>query len=81
MIASDESCGGCDNTAATSGNINAHASAIASFLNAGGGIVAFAGGENAHYYDFLRKPRLRSVGRRRRATAKQVSALLSAFLP
>lgn len=53
MIASDESCGGCDNNTVTSANINAHASAIASFLNAGGGIVAFAGGDNANYYAFL----------------------------
>lgn len=53
MIASDESCGGCDNNATTAANISAHASAIASFLNAGGGIVAFAGADNTDYYTFL----------------------------
>lgn len=53
LIASDQSCGGCDNNSITSANINAHATAIAGFLNAGGGIVAFAGGNNADYYSFL----------------------------
>jgi hypothetical protein len=53
MIASDESCGGCDNNGVTSANINAHALAIAGFLNGGAGIVAFAGADNAGYYSFL----------------------------
>src|SRR6185437_9935173 len=53
LIASDESCGGCDNNATTSANIAAHSTAIAKFLNDGGGIVAFAGADNPDYYTFL----------------------------
>lgn len=53
LIASDTSCGGCDNNATTSANIAAHSTAIANFLNAGGGIVAFAGAFNSDYYSFL----------------------------
>lgn len=53
LIASDESCGGCDNNSTTSANIAAHSAAIANFLNAGGGIVAFAGADNPDYYSFL----------------------------
>ncbi len=53
MIASDTSCGGCDNDVTSSTNIAAHSTAIASFLNAGGGIVAFAGANNTGYYSFL----------------------------
>jgi PEP-CTERM motif len=53
LIASDTSCGGCDNNATSSTNIAAHSTAIASFLNAGGGIVAFAGASNTGYYSFL----------------------------
>jgi len=53
MVASDTSCGGCDNDATSSTNIAAHATAIANFLNAGGGIVAFAGAFNTGYYSFL----------------------------
>ena len=53
MVASDVSCFGCDNNATTSANINAHSAAIASFINAGGGVVAFAGADNTSYYGFL----------------------------
>jgi hypothetical protein len=53
MIASDQSCSGCDNTPTTAANIAAHSTAIASFLNAGGGIVAFAGADDLAYYSFL----------------------------
>ncbi len=49
LIASDTSCGGCDNNATSSANINAHTGAIADYLNAGGGIVAFAGASNTDY--------------------------------
>lgn len=53
MVASDESCGGCDNDTTSSANIAAHSAAIGDFLNAGGGIVAFAGADNPDYYSFL----------------------------
>lgn len=52
-VASDTSCGGCDNTAAMSTALAAQSAAIATFLNAGRGIVALAGGTNAGYYAFL----------------------------
>ncbi len=52
-VASDTSCGGCDNTAAMSTALAAQSAAIATFLNAGRGIVALAGGSNAGYYAFL----------------------------
>ncbi len=53
LVASDTTCGGCDNTAAGEANIAAHSAAISSFLNAGGGIIAFAGANSANYYSFL----------------------------
>lgn len=54
VVASDETCNGCDNTATGIANLTAAAPAIAAFLNAGGGIAAFAGAENAaRYYGFL----------------------------
>ena len=52
-VASDTSCGGCDNTAAGEANIAAHVTAIGAFLNAGGGIVGFAGADSANYYAFV----------------------------
>ena len=52
-VASDSSCGGCDNSAAMSTALAAQAAPIAVFLNAGRGIVAFTGGTNAGYYSFL----------------------------
>ena len=54
LVASDFTCGGCDNTPAGEANIAARAAAIALFANAGGGIIAFAGANNAAtYYSFL----------------------------
>lgn len=53
LVASDTSCGGCDNSAAGEANIAAHATAIDNFLNAGGGIVGFAGADSANYYAFV----------------------------
>jgi hypothetical protein len=53
VVASDTSCGGCDNDATSSANLAARAANIAAFFNAGGGIVAFAGAANASYYSFL----------------------------
>src|SRR5207248_82554 len=50
----DATCGGCDNTATSIGNLVTSATAIQNFLNAGGGIVAFAGASRASsYYSFL----------------------------
>ena len=52
VVASDSSCGGCDNNAADIAAINARTSDIASFFNAGGGLVYFAGAGNfASYYN------------------------------
>ena len=73
VVASDASCGGCDlnNTpSATSQTpdsdaINARASAIAAFFNAGGGVIAFSGAEHGDgdtssgpdtYYSFIPVP-------------------------
>ena len=53
IVASDGSCGGCDNSAAGEANIAAHATAIGDFLNAGGGIVGLAGADSASYYSFV----------------------------
>jgi hypothetical protein len=53
LVASDSSCGGCDNSAAGEANIAAHAAAIASFLNGGGGILGLAGASSAGYYTFV----------------------------
>ena len=54
LVASDSTCGGCDNTATSITNLTGAATAIGAFLNAGGGIVAFAGAQNAStYYGFL----------------------------
>jgi len=52
-VASDTSCGGCDNNATSSTNLAAASGAIATFFNNGGGIVAFAGASNTSYYNFL----------------------------
>ena len=53
-VASDSSCGGCDNDTTSIANLTAAATAIQAFLNAGGGIVAFAGAADAStYYGFL----------------------------
>lgn len=53
VIASDQSCGGCDNDASSSANLAAASGDIALFFNGGGGIVAFAGAANTSYYSFL----------------------------
>jgi hypothetical protein len=61
VVASDTTCGGCDNNAFSStpdsDAINARAAAIASFFNAGGGILALAGANNRSvYYQFIPIP-------------------------
>ena len=53
VVASDTSCGGCDNNATSSTNLAGASAAIATFFNNGGGIVAFAGASNTSYYNFL----------------------------
>ncbi len=53
IVASDQSCGGCDNNATSSANLAAQAAAIAAFFNAGGGIVALSGASNLSYYNFV----------------------------
>lgn len=46
VVASDSTCGGCDNDAADIAAINARTADIASYFNAGGGLVYFAGAGN-----------------------------------
>ena len=59
VVASDVTCGGCDNndsygTTPDSDAINARAADIAQFMDAGGGILALAGAENISvFYNFL----------------------------
>ena len=54
IVASDSTCGGCDNSPAMTTALVAQSAAIASFFNAGGGIVALTGAANAGtYYSFL----------------------------
>ena len=55
ITASDESCGGCDNTSAGEANINARKNDFTAFFNGGGGILALTAGSanQATYYDFV----------------------------
>ncbi len=55
-VASDASCGGCDNSTTSSTNLAGASSAIANFFNDGGGIVTFAAATNSGYFDFLPVP-------------------------
>jgi hypothetical protein len=52
IVASDSSCGGCDNDPTGEAAIAAQSAAIDSFLNAGGGIVGLAGASSPGYYAF-----------------------------
>ncbi len=52
-VASEQSCGGCDNSDAALANIAAHATAIASFFNAGGGIFGLAGAGDPNAYAYV----------------------------
>ena len=56
VVASVTSCGGCDNSPAAIANIAAQSAAIASFFNAGGGIVADSNPEQ-EYRETLDKAR------------------------
>jgi hypothetical protein len=53
IVASDFTCGGCDNSPTGEAAIAAQSAAIDSFLNGGGGIVGLAGGDSSGYYDFV----------------------------
>lgn len=53
IVASDTTCGGCDNSAVGEANLATHSSAINGFLNAGGGIIGLAGANSPLYYAFL----------------------------
>jgi kumamolisin len=62
VVASDITCGGCDNNngfgdTPDSDAINARSADIATYVNAGGGILALAGAENiAVFYNFVPTP-------------------------
>lgn len=54
IVASDSTCGGCDNDPTGEANINARKNDIKTFFNHGGGILALAGAFNiATYYNFV----------------------------
>ena len=53
VVASDSSCGGCDNDPSGEAAIAAKSAAIDSFLNAGGGIIGLAGADSPGYYSFV----------------------------
>lgn len=54
IVASDATCGGCDNDPTGEANINARAADFKTFFNHGGGILALAGANNrATYYNFV----------------------------
>lgn len=54
IVASDSSCGGCDNDATGEANINARKADFKTYFNHGGGILALAGANNrATYYNFV----------------------------
>lgn len=52
-VASQSSCGGCDNSPTGVNNIAAHSTAIASFFNAGGGILGLAAAQDANGYAYV----------------------------
>jgi hypothetical protein len=54
VVASDSSCGGCDNTTTSITNINARSADFKAFFNGGGGILALAGAADRDtYYNFV----------------------------
>lgn len=53
VVASVTSCGGCDNSPAAIANIAAQSAAIASFFNAGGGIIGLAGAGDPNAYAYV----------------------------
>ena len=53
IVASESSCGGCDNSPAGIANIASHFSAITSFFNSGGGILGLAGAGDPNAYAYV----------------------------
>jgi hypothetical protein len=54
IVASDQTCGGCDNDETGEANVNARAADFATFFNHGGGILALAGADRfATFYNFV----------------------------
>lgn len=53
VVASNVNCGGCDNTNADLANIATQSAAIASFFNAGGGILGLAGASDTNAYAYV----------------------------
>jgi hypothetical protein len=56
IIASDQNCGGCDNTPASITAINARTAALQAFFTAGGGLMYLAGALDPGYYDSVPVP-------------------------
>lgn len=52
-VASEYTCGGCDNTPAGVANIASHLSSIASFVSAGGGVLGLAGAADPLAYAYV----------------------------
>jgi hypothetical protein len=52
-VASHQDCGGCDNTSAGLAKLATFSAAIASFFNAGGGILGFAGADDPTAYAYV----------------------------
>ncbi len=53
VVASATSCGGCDNSPTDIANIATQSAAIASFFNAGGGIIGLAGANDPNAYAYV----------------------------
>lgn len=53
VVASEQSCGGCDNTPGDIANIATHSTAIQAFFNAGGGIYGMAGASDPNAYAYV----------------------------
>jgi hypothetical protein len=53
IVASEFTCGGCDNTPAGVANIASHFAAITDFFNAGGGILGLAGASDPNAYAYV----------------------------
>lgn len=62
IVASAISCGGCDNSPTAIANIATHLPAIATFFNAGGGIVGLAGALDTNAYAYVPESATNSGG-------------------
>ncbi len=80
-VASEQSCGGCDNSAAAVANIAAHATAIASFFNAGGGIYGLAGAGDPLAYAYVPQTASNPGGTPSASNHFQTAAGLSLGIP